>query len=99
MIKAKPVDVKSNIYIDSSKEINNKDPKLKSLILLEYQNITFLQKVALQISLKKFLSLKKLKILCGGHILLVTLNEKKLLGRFTKTNCEKQIKVNLELKK
>ena len=54
MIKAKPVDVKSNIYIDSSKEIN-KDPKLKSLILLEYQNITFLQKVALQISLKKFL--------------------------------------------
>ena len=55
MIKTKPVDVKSNIYIDSSKEINNKDPKLKSLILLEYQNITFLQKVALQISLKKFL--------------------------------------------
>ena len=29
MIKTKPVDVKSNIYIDSSKEINNKDPKFK----------------------------------------------------------------------
>ena len=28
-IKTKPVDVKSNIYIDSSKEINNKDPKFK----------------------------------------------------------------------
>ena len=25
----KPVDVKSNIYIDSSKEINDKNPKLK----------------------------------------------------------------------
>ena len=28
-IKMKPVDVKSNTYIDSSKEFNNKDPKLK----------------------------------------------------------------------
>ena len=28
-IKMKPVDVKSKTYIDSSKEINNKDPKLK----------------------------------------------------------------------
>ena len=25
----KPVDVKPSIYIDSSKEINNKDPKFK----------------------------------------------------------------------
>ena len=28
-IKMKPADVKSNIYINSSKEINNKDPKFK----------------------------------------------------------------------
>ena len=28
-IKMKPVDVKSNTYIDSSKEINDKDPKFK----------------------------------------------------------------------
>ena len=28
-IKMKPVDVKSNAYIKSNKEINNKDPKLK----------------------------------------------------------------------
>ena len=28
-IKMKPVDVKSNTYINSSKEINNKDPKFK----------------------------------------------------------------------
>ena len=39
----KPVDVNSGTYIDSSKEINNKDPNLKLVILLEYQNIkTFL---------------------------------------------------------
>ena len=28
-IKMKLVDVKSNLYIDSSQEINNKDPKFK----------------------------------------------------------------------
>ena len=28
-IKMKPLDVKSSTYIDSSKEINNKDPKFK----------------------------------------------------------------------
>ena len=28
-IKMKPVDVKSSTYIDSSKEINDKDPKFK----------------------------------------------------------------------
>ena len=38
-IKMKPVDVKSTTYIDSSKELNDKDPKFKLVILLEYQNI------------------------------------------------------------
>ena len=28
-VKMKPVNIKSNTYIDSSKEINNKDPKYK----------------------------------------------------------------------
>ena len=55
-IKMKPVDVKSNAYIDSGKEINEKDPKFKKVIMLEYQGINmFLQKVTLQIGLKKFL--------------------------------------------
>ena len=58
-IKMKPVDLKSNTYIDSSKEINEKDPKFKIVILLECQNIKiFLQNVALQISQKKFLWLE-----------------------------------------
>ena len=37
--------------------------------------------------------------MCRGHILLVTLMEKKLLERFTKKNYKKQIKESLELKK
>ena len=52
--ETKPVDVKQSTYFDSSKEINNKDPKL--VILFEYQNIkTLLQKPMFQIGLKKFL--------------------------------------------
>ena len=34
----KPIDVKSSTYIDSSKQINEKDPTFKIVILLEYQN-------------------------------------------------------------
>ena len=67
-IKTKPVDVKSNTYIDSNNEII-KILNLKLVILLEYQNIKIvLKKVTLQIGLK-FLWLKKLKILCRRHIL------------------------------
>ena len=52
----KPVDVKSNTYINFSKEINDEDPKFKIGILLEYQNIKFfLQKATLLIGLKKLL--------------------------------------------
>ena len=41
-IKIKPVDVKSNTYIDSRKEINNKDPKFKigdTVRISKYKNI------------------------------------------------------------
>ena len=73
---------------------------LKLLILLEYESIkTFLQKVTLQIGLKRILWLKRLKLLYRGHILLMILMEKNLSERFNKKNCKKQIKKNLELKK
>ena len=96
----KSVDVKSNTYIDSSKEINNKDPKFKIgdiVRISKYKNI--FAKLTLQIGLKKFLSLKKLKI--HGHVdmLIMILTRKKLLEHSTKKNCKKQIKKNLELKK
>ena len=47
----------------------------------------------------KFLLLKKLKILFRGHMLSVILKTKKLLERFMKKNCKKQIKKSLEVKK
>ena len=96
-IKMKPVDVKPSTYIDSSKEIDYHDPKLKIgdiARISKYKNI-----FAKGYVLKKFLWLKKLKTLFRGLILSVILKEKKLLERFTKKNFKKQIKKSLELKK
>ena len=99
-IKIKHSDVKSNTYIDSSKKINDKIANLKLVIMLEYQNTKlFLQNITLEVGLKKFLWLKKLKILYGGHMLLMVLTEKKLLERFMKKISKKQIKNSLELEK
>ena len=55
-IKMKAIDVKSSTYINCSKEINDEDPKLIIVDLLEYQNIkTFFQKAIFQIGMKEFL--------------------------------------------
>ena len=45
--------------------------------------------------MKKFLLLKNLKTLFRGHMFLVILKAKKLLGILTKKNCKKTIKKNL----
>ena len=66
----------------------------KLVILLEYQNmIIFLQKAMVQTSLKN------LETLSHGQMLLVILKAKKLLERFAKKNCKKQIKKCLDSKK
>ena len=95
----KPIDVKSNTYINSNKELNNKYLKFKIGDIVrksKYKNY-FCKR--LHSKLKNILWLKKLKVLCRGHMLLMIFMEKKLLEGFTKTNCKKQIKKNLEMKK
>ena len=99
-IKMKPVDVKSDTYIESSKEINNKNRKFKVddiVRISKYKNM--LVKVTVQIGQKKILWLKKLKALCSGHILLMLLKEKKLSKRFTKKNCKKQFRIEKVIKR
>ena len=96
----KPVDVKSNAYIKSSKEMNDKNPKFKigdTVRISKYKNVFY--KFTLQIGLKRFLWLKKLKTLFRGHLLLAILKAKTLLERFMKTDWKEQFKNNLELKK
>ena len=69
IIKINPVDVKSSTCIDFRIENNEKDPKFQvgdHVTISKYNN--FLQYVTLQICLKKFLLLKKLKALFRGHM-------------------------------
>ena len=90
-IYIKPVDIKSNKCVNSSKEVTDKNPTFKiydNVRISKYKKV--FPKAIIQIGQKKFLWLKKLKPLCQIHILLVILQEKKLLKRFMKTNCKKQ---------
>ena len=71
-IKMKPIDVKDNTYVNNDKETNDKDPKFKvgdRVRISKYKKI--LLKAAPQIGLKKYLLLKKLKILFHGLTLLM----------------------------
>ena len=75
-IKMKPVDVKSSAYIDSSKEINNKNPafKIDDIIRISKYKSIF-PKGYLKLVWKRFLWLKKSKTLFHDHITLVILKE------------------------
>ena len=77
-IKMKPVDVNQACILTSVEKIVKKPLNLKLMIMLEYQNKKiFLEKAMFYIDLKKLLWLKKLKILCRGHMLLVILTNQK----------------------
>ena len=52
-IKMKPIDLKDNTYIDSIKEVNDKDPKVRVGDHVRISKKTFLLKDILQIGLKK----------------------------------------------
>ena len=96
-IKMKLVDVKLNAYIDFILKIMKKIPDLK-LVTMEVQSY-FYENITFKIGLRKFLSLKKLKVLFRKDMLLVVLMMKELLERFKKKNCKKRLKENLEWKK
>ena len=86
----KPVNVKDDTYIDSKKDVYDKDPKFKvgdHVRISKYKK--FLLKDARQISLKKLLLLVKLKIQFHGHMLLMILMAKKLLEHFMKKKTAK----------
>ena len=89
-IKMKLADVKSDRYINSGKEINNKDPKFKiddNATTSTYK--TNFAKGYVPNWSEEVFKIKKLKTLCHGHILIVVLTEKKLLEHFTKKNYKK----------
>ena len=79
-MKMKPSDVNQVQILTLVEKLIIKILNLKLVMLLKYQNVQiFLEKVIFQIGLKKFWRLKKLKTLFRGNMLLVILEEKKLL--------------------
>ena len=96
----KPVGVISNTHIDCSKEVNRKDPKLKTgdiVRISKYKNI-FAKGYAPNCSEEVF-GIKKVKITVPWTYVIMILMEKKLLEHSTKKICKKHIKKNLELKR
>ena len=91
---------KSSIFVDIGIENDNKGRKFKvgdHVIISKCKNI-FANVYVPHWSEKVFV-IKKVKILCCGHILLVILTLRKFLEGFTKKNCKRQINQNLKQKK
>ena len=97
-IKMKLLDVESNKYIDSSKEINNKDPKLKvgDIVRISKYKKNFAKAYTPNCPEEVFM-IKNVKHNVSWTLMMLT--EKTLLELFMRKNCEKQIKKCLKLKK
>ena len=70
-------------------ESNEKDPKFKNIDYVKILKYSYVPNCS------EVFMIKKLKILCRRHMLLVIVTVKKLLECFKKMNCKRQIKVNL----
>ena len=98
-IKMKSVDVKSNTYIDSSKEINDKNPKFKTgdnVRISKHKNV-FAKGYAPNWSEEVFV-IKKVKNIVPWTYIISYLNEEEIVGTFYEKELQKKIKKNLELK-
>ena len=96
----KTIDAKSNTYIDSSEEINNKNPKFKIgyyVRISKYRNI--FAKVTLQIGLKKFLWLKKVKNTVPWTYVINDLKREEIAGTFYKNEMQKANQKELGIEK
>ena len=91
----KPVDVKSNTYIDSSNKISNKYPKFKICNIVRISNY----KNIFAKGAEEVFEIKKVKNTVPWTYVINDFNGEKIVGTFYKKNCKKQIKNNLELKK
>ena len=99
-IKLKPLDVKSRTYIDSSKEINNKDPKFKIdgvARISKYKNI-FEKDYVPNWSEEVYL-IKRVKNTCPWTYVISDLKGEEIFETFSEKQLQKQIKKSFELKK
>ena len=93
----KPVDVKSNTYINFSKEINDGNPKFKIgdiVRISKYKNI-FAKDCVPNWSEEVFV-IKKVKNTVPWTYVINDLKGEEIVGTFYEKNCEKQVKKSLE---
>ena len=79
----KPIDVKSNTYIDSSNEINNKNPKLKIgdvVGISKYKNVV--AKGYIPNQSEEVFVIKKVKITVSWTYVINDLNGDEVVGTF-----------------
>ena len=96
----KPVNVKSNTYLDSSKEINEKDPKFKigdTVRLSKHKNI-FANSCTSNWDEEVFV-IKKVKNAASQLYVMNDLNGEEIVGTFFKKELQKTNQKELELKK
>ena len=89
-IKMKPIEVKDNTYIDSIKEVNDKDPKFKvgdHVRISKYKKM--LLKDILQIGLKKFFLIKEVNYTVPWIYVINDLNGEKIIGTFYEKELQK----------
>ena len=96
-IKMKPVVVKSNIYIDSREEINDKNPKFKIgdiVRILKYKNI-FAKCYTLNLSEEVFM-IKKVKNTAPWTHAINDLNGEEIVGTFYGIELQKNKRKSLQ---
>ena len=88
-IKMKPVDVKSNTYIDFKKEVNDKNPKFKvgdQVRISKYKNI--FAKGSMPDWSEEIFIIKKIKNAVPWTYVLNELNSKEIIGTFYKNELQ-----------
>ena len=99
-IKMKLVDVKSNTYIDSDKEINNKDPKFKIgdiVRISKYKNI-FAKGYTTNCSEEVFV-IKKVKNTVPWTYVIKNLNGEEIVGTFYENEFQKTCQEEFRIEK
>ena len=99
-IKMKPVDVKSNTYVDSNKEINNKDPKFKisDIVRISKYKKFFAKGYTKDWSEEVFL-IKKVRNTVPWKYVINDLNGKEIAGTFYKTEFQKTSQEKFRIEK
>ena len=99
-LKTKPFDVKSSTYIDSSQEVNNKDPKFNIVYIVrisKHKNISakdYVQSWSEEVSL-----ITKVKNTIPWIYVISDLNGAEIFGTFYKKYLQKAIRKDLRVEK